>query len=223
MDGIYGGSDKKTFLNHVFDTSDESKSLVMNIFQYTFLAIIPIVLLNKIIHYWIPDIDKSVSSLQIIIEIFLQLSIMLLGILFIHRCITYIPTYSGLAYDLSAELHLTNGLSLIFLIIILSLQTKIGIKTNILYERFLHFWNGTSDEEDEELNEMKKTRKQVRHSPSAADNMNVPGVFPPLPQVQTGEKITGGDIRNQMGGGFQPASDSILPANSLLGSFSGLF
>ena len=229
---IRGGADKKTFLNHVFDTSDESKGLLLNIFQYSFLAIIPILLLNKVIQQWIPEIDNSASSLQIALEVFLQLTVMLIGIVLIHRLVTYLPTYSGLAYSLAGELQLTSGVILIFLIIVLSLQTKMGIKMNILYERFWHFWNGTSEDDEEPVQKAQKGRR-VRHTASSADNLDgtMPGVFPPMPVQQSGEKVTGSDIRNQMssGGGngvFSSPSmpgDTIMPANSLLGSFGGLF
>ena len=220
------GSDKRTFFNHVFDTSDDSKGLVLNIFQYSFLALIPILLLNKGVQQWIPEIDASASTLQIALEVFLQLTVMLIGIILVHRLVTYVPTYSGLAYAASGELNITSGVVLIFLIIVLSLQTKMGIKMNILYERFWHLWNGTSEEEDGEP--PKKQKRTVRHSASAADNLdtNVPGVFPPMPTQQSGEKFSGGDIRN--GGMFSsPGASSgndIMPANSVLGGgFGGLF
>jgi hypothetical protein len=228
-----GGNDNsKTFLNHVFDTSDDSKALLLNIFQYSFLALIPILLLNKIVQQWIPEIDNTQSSLQITLEVFLQLTVMLIGIIFIHRLITYIPTYSGIAYSLGGELQITSGSILIFLIIVLSLQTKMGIKLNILYERFWAFWNGDSEENDERPVKQQRNQKQNnKHNASSADNLdsNMPRTFPPMPMVQNGEKVTGGDIRNQMGGGNgiftspNMPGDTVMPANSLLGSFSGLF
>jgi uncharacterized membrane protein len=244
MIGASGGSaadssNKKTFFNHVFDTSDESRGLLLNIFQYSFLALIPILLLNKGVQQWIPEIDQSASSLQIALEIFLQLTVMLIGIILVHRLVTFVPTYSGIGYSVGGELNITGGVILIFLIIVLSLQTKMGIKMNMLYERFWHFWNGTSDDDEntEERGASKrnqgKPKRIVRHAASSADNLdsNMPGVFPPMPTMQSGEKVTGGDIRNQMGGGngifSSPMSSSgndIMPANSLLGgSFGGLF
>jgi len=228
--GDGGGSSRKTFLNHVFDTSDESRALLFNIFQYSFLAIIPVLLLNKVVQQWIPEIDISASSLQITLEIILQVSIMLAGIILIHRVITYIPTYSGIGY--AGDLGLTNGVILIFLIIVLSLQTKLGIKVNILYERVWHFINGTESDDDEEEEKKQKKKSRARHTSSSADRLdtNVPNTFPPLPIQQSNDKVSGGDIRNQGGasgnGIFSNPSFSgsdIMPANSLLGGFSGLF
>jgi hypothetical protein len=235
--GDSSSPNKKTFLNHVFDTTDESKGLVLNIFQYSFLAIIPILLLNKAVQQWIPEIDQSASSLQITMEVFLQLTVMLIGIILVHRLVTFVPTYSGIGYSVGGELNITGGVILIFLIIVLSLQTKMGIKMNMLYERFWHFWNGTAnDEEAEERGannrNQGKPKRIVRHAASSADNLdaNMPGVFPPMAAVQSGEKVTGGDIRNQMGGNsifgspMVSGGNDIMPANSVLGgSFGGLF
>ena len=38
---------KKNFFKHVFNFEDESKAEMLNIVQYTLIAIIPMVLLNK--------------------------------------------------------------------------------------------------------------------------------------------------------------------------------
>ena len=122
---------KKTFFNHVFSMSEESNAEVLNVLQYAFTAVVPVVVLNKSINRLIPEADPDKSSLEILVEIFLQLSIMLFGIILIHRIITYIPTYSGFKYE---NLTLTN-IILAFLIIVLSIQTKLGIKVNIIFDR----------------------------------------------------------------------------------------
>ena len=67
---------------------------------------------------------------------------MFVGIIHIHRVITYIPTYSGFKYD---NLNLTNVI-LAFLVIVLSIQTKLGLKVNILIDRGMELWNGPSVE-----------------------------------------------------------------------------
>jgi hypothetical protein len=106
------------------------------------MAIIPIVILNKMIQRFIPDADPEKSSLEILAEVVIQVSIMFCGIVFIHRLITYFPTFSGIKYD---NLVLTNVV-LAFLMIILSIQTKLGIKINILYDDVMDMWNGETNE-----------------------------------------------------------------------------
>ena len=146
---------KKTFLNHVFSTTEEGKAEILNVVQYSLLGVIPIVLLNKLIQRFIPEADSEKSSLEILAEILIQLIVMFCGIILIHRIITYIPTYSEFKYE---SLTLTNVI-LAFLVIVLSIQTKLGIKVNILVDRLADLWNGTSSED-----ENPKKKKNVRFS-----------------------------------------------------------
>ena len=51
---------------------------------------------------------------------------------------SFIPSYSGFKYE---NLTLTNVI-LAFLVIVLSIQSKIGIKVNIIVDRVNELWNG---------------------------------------------------------------------------------
>jgi hypothetical protein len=66
---------------------------------------------------------------------------MFLMILIIHRIVTYIPPYSGEKY---ADFNVTN-IILSMLVIILSLQTKLGEKVSILVDRVIELWEGPKD------------------------------------------------------------------------------
>jgi hypothetical protein len=94
-----GGEVKPTFFNSVFDTTDTGKSEILNVLQYSLLAIIPIVILNKTIQKFIPDADTDSSSLEITFEIIVQIFIIFIAIVLIHRIVIYIPTYSGFKYE----------------------------------------------------------------------------------------------------------------------------
>ena len=118
---------KKSFLSHVFSSTDEGKAEILNVVQYATLGVIPVILLNKAIQRFIPEADAEKASLELLVEIFLQMIIMFCGIILIHRLITYLPTYSGFKYE---NLTLTNVI-LAFLVIVLSIQTKLGIKVSI--------------------------------------------------------------------------------------------
>ena len=163
---------KKTFFNHVFSTSEDSKSELLNVVQYSVMGVVPIVILNKLIQKFIPEADTDKSSLELLVEIFFQLTIMFCGIVIIHRIITYFPTYSGIKYE---NFTLTNVI-LAFLVIVLSIQTKLGIKVNILFDRLSELWNGEKKEET-------KPKKTVSfHSPSQADFLDdKPVTYPPAP------------------------------------------
>jgi len=218
---------KKTFLSHVFSTSEEGKAEIINVVQYGILGVIPVVILNKIIQRFVPESDTEKSSLEILIEIFIQLVVMFCGIIVIHRIITYIPTYSGFKYE---SLALTNVI-LAFLIIVLSIQTKLGIKVNIIVDRAYSLYEG-----DDNGNKKEKVKQNVRvnntqHNSSRSDFLDNPsmqqGTFPPAPVPTTKQSVgDGGFYDNMMGGSgvsqnnYGLLSNSVQPANSLIGGMS---
>ena len=125
------------FIGHVFNFNKESKEEILNIVQYTALALIPIICLNKTMKRFVPEADDNKGSIEIIIEVLLQLIFIFIGILITHRLITYIPTQSGAPYS---KLDVTN-IILAVLIIILTIQSKLGDKITILSERVLGFYD----------------------------------------------------------------------------------
>lgn len=133
--------ESKSFFKHVFNFDDDSKSEILNILQYSVIAIIPIVILNKTMQKYVPESDDKKSSLEVSAEILVQIIIMFMGLLLIHRIITYIPTYSGAKYP---DFHIVY-IILAILMITMSLQTKLGEKVSILVDRISELWNGTSD------------------------------------------------------------------------------
>jgi len=148
---------KKSFFKYVFNFDDDSKSEILNLMQYALLALIPVLLLNKGISKYIPESDDSKSSLEISAEIIIQVIVIFLGLLLINRVITYIPTYSGVNYP---ELNVVS-IVLIALMIILSIQTKIGEKSNLLIERLIDMWEGTSDKDTKKKNGKKTGNVKV--------------------------------------------------------------
>jgi hypothetical protein len=131
-------SSNKNFFKHVFNFDDDSKSEILNLIQYALISIIPIVILNKSLAKYVPEADDKKGSLEITAEIVIQIIVMFLGILIIHRIITFIPSYSGMKYS---DWSVTNPV-IPMLVIILSLQTKLGEKVNILVERIVELWEG---------------------------------------------------------------------------------
>lgn len=214
------------FLNHVFSTNEESKAEIMNIAQYAFIAIIPIVLLNKSIQRFIPDVDPDASNIELLAEIIIQLLIILIGLVIIHRIISYIPTYSGYKYD---PLVLTHSI-LPFLLTILSLQTKLGLKVNMLFERIIEMWTG----EKQNLPNKQNNNMKQSHITSQADTMdpNSSILYPPLPSSttnqrgpSTGTHVSGSTINDNMYSGHPNVSSAYptseygpMPANGLIGS-----
>jgi hypothetical protein len=220
---IGGVSSQKTFFTHVFSNSEEGKAEILNVVQYSLFGVVPVVILNKLIQRFLPEADPDKSSLEILVEIFIQLVVMFIGIILIHRTISYFPTYSGFNYD---NLSLTNVI-LAFLIVVLSIQTKLGIKVNIIYDRIVDLWEGTSG--DDRKQKVKKgirvnnnsAAAAARHSPSQADYLDnsavQTSVFPPAPVATSAPR--GGD--NYGGGSGDYGLMQPMAANSLLGSSFG--
>ena len=181
------GGAKKTFLSHVFLTTEEGQAELLNVIQYALMGVVPVVALNKAIQRFIPEADPEKSSLELLAEIFIQIVVMFIGVVLIHRVITYFPTYSGYKYE---AFNLTTVI-LAFLVIVLSLQTKLGIKVNILVDRAYELWNGPGAENK------KQGRKETmqNHQPSQADSLDdsrtQTGMYPPLPTATNNNRSSG--------------------------------
>lgn len=213
-----------TFFSHVFATTEEGKAEILNVIQYAMMAIIPVVVLNKTIQKFIPEADINKASLEILAEIFIQSVVMFIGIVLIHRMITYFPTYSGFKYE---GFNLTTVI-LAFLVIVLSLQTKLGIKVNILVDRALELWNGPGQEKKKEnMRAINNQAAAQNHQVSQADMLDVPS-FPPPPAISSVNRSSGQGYDYMVkvsGTGSAPMNDfsdfGPAPANSALagGSF----
>ena len=76
----------------------------------------------------------------VLIKILPKILFMFVFIYFIHRLITYIPTYSGYRYN---EFNFTT-IILAILMILLSIKTKLGEKVQIIVERTIDLFGGES-------------------------------------------------------------------------------
>ena len=154
----------KDFFKHVFNMNEDSKSDMMNIVQYAVLSVAPVVLLNKTMSKYVPEADESKGSVELGAEVVLQVIVMFIGLLLIHRINTFIPTFSGEKYP---EFNIVY-IILAVLMITLSLQTKLGEKVSILSDRVMQLWEG---------------REGLTSQPAKAGNNNVK-VSQPLAQQQ---------------------------------------
>jgi hypothetical protein len=212
---------KNTFFNHVFSSTEEGKAELLNIVQYALMGVIPIVILNKIVQRFIPDADDEKTSVEILAEILVQLIVMFIGVVLIHRVITYFPTYSEFKYD---SLSLTNVI-LVFMILVLSIQTKIGIKVNILYDRVMELWNGAPAPANGGRERRRGNAVQNKHVGSRADqHMESTSIVPDMISAPMATQQTQSyDIRNGFGQSnaayMEPAAaPEPMPANMGIGS-----
>ena len=129
---------KKSFFKYVFKLDDEGKSEIMNLLQYSFIIIIPIILLSKILEKYSPPKDDTKGSLEISAEIIIQIIVLMIGLYFINRIATFFPTFSGENYP-------KMDLIISALSILIILPYNISEKINILTERIHDLWEGKTD------------------------------------------------------------------------------
>lgn len=123
--------EQPTFFSHVFNFEQDSRNEMVNIAQYTVFSIVFITLLNRGVQEYMPEVDRDKGSLAIFVEIVIQCIVLFLGIIFIHRIITFIPSVSGAKY---AE---QNVIAIILPTLILLLSTStLGQKVGIIVDRF---------------------------------------------------------------------------------------
>jgi hypothetical protein len=141
MENSGGDDSKKNFVKHVFSFDDDSKSEILNIIQYSLIALIPVVVLNKTMAKYIPEADENKGSLEVVAEVLIQVISMFMGLLVIHRLVTFVPTYSGTKYPEYNIIFIV----LAVLMITLSLQTKLGEKVGLLFDRVSDLWHGKTE------------------------------------------------------------------------------
>ena len=228
--------DSKSFFKHVFNFDDDSKSDILNIIQYALIAIIPIVLLNKSVGKYVPESDDKKGSLEISAEIVIQIIVTFIGLLIIHRIITFIPPYSGTKYP---EFHIVY-IILAILMITMSLQTKLGEKVSVLVDRIMELWDGTSSDKKKKngKNGSVKVSQPISGQTTSIPIMSNPSytdgtAISALPNYEQSSSTTETqqspnfntmfrqDTTPLVGaatpGGMEPFSDGPVAANSVLG------
>lgn len=183
---------KPTFMGHVFNFDDDTKVELLNITQYAGLSIIPVILLNKFVRRVIPETDETKGSLEILLEVIAQIIVLFVGMFFVHRLVTFVPTYSEKPY----EPFILTSIILPFLVIVMSLHTKLGEKSNILFERVMVAINGEQVDEEEE-----EKKKKAASAPSM-----------PMPERLTKKNEPNEVNYNSMhGGGTNPMINASSP------------
>ena len=201
------------FFNSVFDFGQDSKAEMSNIIQYSLMAIIPIILLNKATQSLIPEADESKGSFELSAEVAFQTIFMFLGLYLIHKAIIYIPTYSELKYS---ELNITN-IILVALAIVLSLQTRLGEKANIVYERLWDYIDGKKPVANKKQAAPQQQILQPQHVPHQQQiEQNLAQIIPNAGQ-QGGQVGQNQPMNQPMNQGFMAANEA------LGGSFGSAF
>jgi hypothetical protein len=136
-------SSKLGFFKYLFKFDDDIKGELLNISQYSLLSFIPVIILNKAMQRFVPEADEEKGSLEILAEVIIQIIVMFIFIFYINRIVMYVPAYSGIKYPEFNVIYII----LAVLVITMSLQTKLGEKVSILFDRVSELWDGTDKKE----------------------------------------------------------------------------
>ena len=198
-------SSANTIIKHIFKFDDDTKSTLMNLSQYMVLAIIPVAILQNISEKVFPEFDASKGTMELLAEILGQSLMTLMGLFFIHRVITAVPTFSGSAMG---DLNLFS-IIVVFLLTSFMFDGKVEKKFKAISDRMMELWDGkSSDDKDKKkqgqqqggggsvvsVSQPISRGGMPTHSPSRADYLNSPNAQtsstqmmpaqPPAPQQQ---------------------------------------
>ena len=157
-----------SFFKYVFNFDDDNKAEMLNLFQYSLLAVIPLILVLKAVKQYVPEEDERKGSVEITAECLTQILFVLVSFWLIHKIVTFVPTYSTVDYK---EVNLLIPM-IPFLFLLLTMQTKLGAKINILTERAFTFAG---------LNKPPPPQQKQqggRHQPSQADYLDTSKIVP---------------------------------------------
>ena len=223
---------KQGFFKYVFNFDETNKGILTNMFQYGFIAVPLVILVLKLMNYYTPEEDDTKGTLEIMLEIIISISVILLSIWFINKIIRFVPTISKMDYPLFNEVNFILPL----FIVLFTMQTKLGAKINILVERLVDLYDGKTNLKDDKKKKDYKTSQPISqapgHQPSQSDfvnhqapnnqmanqihSQNIPASMPTKQAEPTFNNAYQG--QNAMGGGFEP-----LAANEMGGMFGSMF
>jgi len=180
--------DSMGFFNYVFNFDSENKNRIMNMIQYTLLSIIPVLLVLRGIKHLIPEDDDSKGSIEILAESVGQVILIMVAIWITNKIINYIPTYSGEEYPKFNEITFIIP----FILILATMQTKLGAKFNILIDRTTNLITGKGDEQpvqtkDQQGQNVVRVSQPLagQHQPSQADYLDRNQLLPSNPQMSS--------------------------------------
>ena len=176
-DESFSTNENVGFVKYLFDIDEDNKDELMNMIQYAVISILPIVLILKAVKHFVPEEDENKGSLEILIETVGQIVFMTGMIWFSDRVIRFFPTYSGAKYGPLAP----TSFLLPFLLILSTMQTKLGAKINIIIDRTIDYLNGENNQnQNQNQNQNVQVSKPIvgQHQPSQADVLDQNQLLP---------------------------------------------
>lgn len=180
---IMKGGKSDSFISYLTTITPVEKNEIINVFQYTLLVIIPLVLFLKFMKEYIPPENISKSSIEITTEVIIQVFLIFVVFWLIHKIVMYIPTYTKVPYD---KLNLIQ-LILPVLFLLLCMKSSISEKMSILLDRSL-IMTGLKSEGMCEEDQKKKKPKGNQNQPCMQANDMPVMQMPMMPMMQMPQK-----------------------------------
>ena len=167
----------KGFFSWVFFMDEKMKIELMNIGQYIGLALLFYSILIYFMDMYLPFINETNSSLEIIIRLFVFVYVLFYSIYFINRVICYIPTFSSHSYPdyimYDSKFMFSSIISIIITTVSFHESFKIGMNT--LYDR-LKSLTSSSDETPKK----KKKKVTINENENTSDQQSFQQPLPPM-------------------------------------------
>jgi hypothetical protein len=158
-----GGSAQGSFVSYMFSMTDGEKVELINMFQYIILAIIPVILIVRLMKTYIPPVNNKKGSAEVTIELIVQLVVLVSFFFVIHKLILFIPTYTKQNYP-SIQFF---PVLLPLLFILFTLDKNMGEKAQLLLQRGLVLIGINKENfEGADLEEEEKNQGQVSQNVS---------------------------------------------------------
>ena len=175
---LIGGN--SSFMSYMFSLAEGEKIELLNMFQYILIAIIPILILFKLMNTYLPIVDKGKSTIEITVEVVIQVIILFALLFFIHKIILYIPTYTKQAYP-SIQFF---SVILPVLFILFSLDKKMNEKVSIIWGRVMVMIGITKENFDDSGSDLKENEKGQHQTTINATPQMSGGSYVVAPQSQ---------------------------------------
>jgi hypothetical protein len=206
---VMKGGGNTSFFSYMFSLSSTEKNEIINAMQYILIVIIPIVILLKLMKNYIPLENPDKGTIEITVEVILQLFIIFIAFLFIHKFAVFIPTYSTVPYGKMNLIHIIIPV----LFLLLCMKSSISEKMSILLDRFMGI-SGLAPKEnmEEKKNPTENQQNQIQFPPPPQSTMIVKE-----PGFQGGYQQGGYQQgnQNQREQNFGPPEP--MPANEMFG------
>ena len=193
---------KVNFFSHVFNFDDESRQDMANIAQYTVIGVILVLLWNKVIETYSPMVDPDKGTAMLMAEVAIQVSVLFLGLMFLHRMIDFIPTLSGVKY---APMNMITVI-LPALVLILQYTSNVGMKVRLIWEKLM------GDEAPTKKSDVRSTQPLQGQAPSLLP-MGIP-TGNPMAQQNAPPPIQEPDFNSMFGGSNMQNDFEPIAANS---------